>query len=79
MLSKSEIQSFIKTSILEDESIEISDSQDLLLSGILDSINVMRLVSHIETKCNIKIDAADVVLENFGSIDKMESYLLTRA
>ncbi|MEM9619619.1 MAG: acyl carrier protein [Pseudomonadota bacterium] len=57
---------------------EVADDQDLLISGIIDSLGVMRLVRLLEAEFDIKIPAEDVVIEHFGSIDMLTAYLETR-
>lgn len=57
----------------------VGASDDLLFSGLLDSIAVMRLVGFIETDLGASIPPEDVTLENFASIDAIARYLEARA
>ncbi len=75
MLSNNAIKLHITNDLLNDSSMELTDDQDLLLSGVLDSMSVMRLVAYIEEQCEMTIPAEDVLLENFGSVEKIQSYL----
>lgn len=50
---------------------------DLLSTGLLDSIGVMRLVAFIEQAFQIKISPADVTIENFISAEAIVNYLTT--
>ena len=43
------------------------DSNDFLTDGYLDSFDLVALVSMLEEKYNIKIDALDILPENFSS------------
>lgn len=72
------ISSYIRTEILNDPALEIELDQDLLLSGMLDSLGVTRLVAHLESETSASIPAQDVTLENFGSLRKIEAYLASR-
>ncbi|MEL6190030.1 MAG: phosphopantetheine-binding protein [Myxococcota bacterium] len=74
-----DIRIFIQREILNDEAISIADDQDLLLSGLLDSLGVTRLVTHLEEQTGIEIPAGDVTLENFSSLALIRDYLQTRA
>jgi len=68
----------IQNFILENTHTEITDllpSDDILTSGILDSMAVMRLISFIEKEKNIKIPAEDLVIEHFISVDEICNYL----
>ena len=67
LVSIETIYQFIVEELLEDSSIEIMTDEDLLLSGFLDSINVIRLVSHLEEKSALNIPPEDITIENFGT------------
>jgi acyl carrier protein len=75
----SNIRRFILTDILNDPERDLTSEQDLLLSGILDSLGVVRLISWLESECQITIPAQDVIVEHFGSLNQIRRYLDTRA
>lgn len=75
--SKEVIRHYILGEILKTPDAELTDEQDLLLSGLLDSLSVMRLVGHIETQAGISIPPEDLLPENFGTLHQIESYLQT--
>lgn len=72
------IRTYIQTSILAHSTDPIEDDQDLLLSGLLDSLNVVRLVTWLESVCDITIPPEDVLVEHFGSLNKIIAYLNAR-
>ena len=72
------IRAYIQTELLGDESFEIAPDQDLLLTEILDSLAVIRLVEHIESEAGLAIPPEDVTLENFQSLRQIDAYLRTR-
>ncbi len=47
------------------------DSKKLVTDGILDSLDIMRLIMELEFKFDIAIDPADVLSDNFESVDAM--------
>ena len=49
----------------------IEADTELLDSGLLDSVQIIELVAFVEDHFNVKIDVADIVPENFGSIAKI--------
>jgi acyl carrier protein len=51
---------------------------DLLMSGLVDSLGVVRIVDWLESRLSIEIDPSDVVLEHFISVDAMIDYLRGR-
>ena len=78
MITLNAIQSYISDTLLEGQQGSVAADQDLLTSGLLDSLNVMKLANYLEETCSITIPAQDVVLENFATIEKMHSYLAGR-
>jgi len=55
--------------------IELSSEDDLLGSGLLDSMGVMRLVGFVEETFNIKIPPEDIVIENFIDVKAITNYV----
>ena len=55
--------------------IELSPGDDLLGSGLLDSMAVMRLVGFLEDTFNIKIPPEDIVIENFMDVKAITNYV----
>ncbi|MEO1064381.1 MAG: acyl carrier protein [Actinomycetota bacterium] len=53
----------------------ITPETDLLLTGAVDSLGVIRIVDWIEERMGIEIDPADVILEHFISVEAMVAYL----
>ena len=52
-----------------------SNSEDFIMDGLLDSFDIISLISILEEKYNIKIDGLDIVPENFASIEKIEELI----
>ncbi len=57
------------------EGTDLQPDTDLLLSGVLDSLGVVRVVHWLEDELGIEIDPADVVLENFQTVGAMVAYV----
>jgi len=57
----------------------VTSDLDLLLSGAVDSLGVIRITHWIEETLDIVVDPGDVTLENFQTVDKMTAYLDTRS
>ncbi len=75
---KEDIREFILTELLLDDSAELADDENLLVTGILDSLALMRLVMHLEETHDIEIPPQDITLENFGSVAAMAAFLESR-
>ncbi len=69
------IRKYVQNDILADTGITITDEQDLLLSGLLDSLSVIRVATFLEEHFKIKVAAEDLIVENFGSCNSMASYV----
>lgn len=67
---------YIQENLLGGKSaIELSPEDDLLGSGLLDSIGVMRLVGFVEETFQIKIPPEDIVIENFMDVKAITNYV----
>ena len=51
----------------------------LFSSGILDSFNLVSLMSYIEREAGFRINPTEVSLDNFDSIDRILRYVERRA
>ena len=51
---------------------------DLVMSGLVDSLGVVRIVGWLENRLGIEIDPGDVVIENFGTVAAIVDYLRER-
>lgn len=58
-------------SILEEirPEFDFDDSDNFIEDGMLDSFDIVSLVSMIEEKYSVSIDGLDIVPENFVSVD----------
>ena len=54
------------------------DEQSLFDSGVLDSLRLMELVARLEARYGIKVEADDLIPDNFETILGMASYLRGR-
>ncbi len=70
------LKSYIETSLLNGKSVAVDEN--LLLSGLLDSLGVMSLVAYIEDNFAIAVPFEDVIIENFMTIDAMSQYIQSR-
>ncbi|MEM1375071.1 MAG: phosphopantetheine-binding protein [Pseudomonadota bacterium] len=55
----------------------VGPGDDLLLSDLLDSLSVVRLVAHLEASYAITIPPEDVVLDTMQTADAIAAYLAT--
>jgi len=70
---------YIATDLLNQVDLVIGDDEDLLASGLLDSLSVMSLIHFIEQELAIDVPAEDVTIENFVSLRAIDAYCGRRA
>jgi acyl carrier protein len=54
---------------------DFNQNVDFIEAGMLDSFDVVMLVTALDEKFGISIDGVDVLPENFSSVEKIESLL----
>lgn len=54
---------------------EITEEDDLLGSGILDSLGMMRLILFLENEFDVSIPPEDMTIENFMTVSHIRTYL----
>jgi acyl carrier protein len=72
---KAVLVDYIKNDIMRNKSAKLDESEDLLSSGILDSLAILQLVAYIDKTLGIEIPDEDVVYDNFKSINSLVTYL----
>lgn len=53
----------------------LGPDDNLLLSGLVDSMGVMRLVAHMEKEYAIEIQPGEVTLKNFKTVNAMARFV----
>ena len=73
------INDYISQELVQDPALlPLTDETSLLESGILDSLSLLRLVVFLEERFGIMVDDADLLPENFASVDAICAYLRAR-
>ncbi len=65
MMQLADLMTKITTDIAAETGDAIDENTELLMSGLVDSLGIMNLVSWIEDQLGQQIDPGDVVIENF--------------
>jgi acyl carrier protein len=69
---ESSLKNFIANEIgVRSDLPSIGGDTKLIESGVLDSLSVLKLVIFIEEKFEVKVEADEVVAENFETLDAM--------
>lgn len=69
---------FIAEEINPAAGAQLTADADLLLTGLVDSLGVVRIVNWIEDELDVEVDPIDVTLENFQTVAAMVSYVRGR-
>ncbi|MEK7723458.1 MAG: acyl carrier protein [Acidobacteriota bacterium] len=57
------------------DEIQLSSDDDLLGSGLIDSMGIMKLVAFVEDTFNLTIPPEDMVIENFMDVKAIVNYI----
>jgi acyl carrier protein len=70
------INDYISRELVQDPALlPLADETSLLESGILDSLSLLRLVVYLEERFEITVGDADLLPENFASVNAICAYL----
>jgi acyl carrier protein len=72
---KAVLTAYVKNEIMRNPNAMVEVEQDLIGTGIIDSLGILQLIGHIGEVFGIDIPDEDVVYENFMSINALDSYL----
>lgn len=68
--------SYITKELMDEESQEeFHENSDLLGSGIIDSLGMMRLIVFLETEFDVKIPPEEMLIENFMTVSHIQAYI----
>jgi len=74
MKVKESIKEYIVNELVVDKQYDsLSDSDQLIESGIIDSLGIMKLIGFIEDNLSVQIDDMELIPENFSSVDAISS------
>lgn len=70
------VRQFIIDEFLPDvRADELDSGFDLIESGIIDSLGLLKVIAWLESSFQIAIDVVDMVPENFASVDAISAFL----
>jgi len=73
------IINYISTTLINeplDTTIEADD--DLLGTGLLDSLGMMKLIAFLEEEYKIIVGPEDMIIDNFMTVEHITQYLATK-
>ena len=69
---------FVRDELIEDPNIELAVDQDLLSTGHVDSMGIMRLITFLEEEFSIGVPPEDVTIDHFVSLEAIAGYVCQR-
>lgn len=77
MDKRSILKEFIQNELITNQTVELAYDDDLLLSGLVNSLGVIRLVTFVQEHFGLEIPPEDVIIDHFITIDALSTYLET--
>jgi acyl carrier protein len=73
------VNDYISQEFVQDPGLlPLADDTSLLEIGVLDSLNLLRLVVFLEERFGIAVGDADLLPDNFGSVNAICAYIRAR-
>ena len=73
---RKEMRTFIEENFLYlQPDLELSDDQDLLAQGVVDSLGFVELVEEVQGRFGVTVEDVEVTEENFGSIAAIAAFV----
>ena len=72
---KDNISNYIVNEILSGQDQLIAFDEDLLTSGILDSLSVMKLITYIEKEFNVQVSPSEMTVDNFITVNAISIFI----
>lgn len=72
---KEELLQYLKVEIIGEADLDFTASDDILASGLVDSMNIVKYIGWIAENWSVEIPPQDMTIENFVTIDAIAQYL----
>lgn len=73
-----DLEKFLLSEIISNSGLDknfIAPDENLISSGIIDSMGILKLVSYLEKSFNIKIANEEIVPENFQTLNSLVQFV----
>jgi acyl carrier protein len=71
-----EVHDYIRSEFQVDRAL--TPDENLLGSGILDSMSLLKLVTFLEERFGFEVRENEIVPDNFGSLEQLRAYVARR-
>lgn len=69
------IANFISTELTDEQDVKIAFDEDLLGSGLIESMAMMRLIQFVEDEFEVKVEPQEMTIENFITVNAISSFI----
>lgn len=78
-MHEEQIKQFILSDLIKDGSAtELDNDENLIDSGVVDSLGIMKLVAFLEKSFKIAVSDDEILLDNFETIDAISGFLSSK-
>jgi acyl carrier protein len=76
---RADMRSFLQENFLYmHPGVELSDDDDFLTLGIIDSLGFVELVEEVQSRYGLAIEDVEITEENFGSINAIAQFVAAK-
>lgn len=69
---------YLTEEILQEPDLVLESDEDLLSTGLVDSMGIVRYIAWISDEFDIEIPTEDMVIDNFISLSAISRYITSR-
>jgi len=73
-----DIRAYLVANRATDSAVSFSNQDSLLEAGVIDSMAMVDLITHLEKTYSITVDEDDMVPEHFDSVDAIAAYVTSK-
>ncbi|MEM8499985.1 MAG: acyl carrier protein [Pseudomonadota bacterium] len=78
-MHEEQIKQFILSDLIKDGSAtELENDENLIDSGVVDSLGIMKLVAFLEKSFKVAVSDDEILLDNFETIDAISGFLSSK-
>lgn len=79
-MHEEQIKQFILSDLIKDGSAtELDNDENLIDSGVVDSLGIMKLVAFLEKSFKVAVSDDEILLDNFETIDAIAGFLSSKS
>ncbi len=78
MANKQIIKNFIQSEIVQDGVRSLKDDDNLIETGTIDSMGIIKLITYLENTFSISISDNEVIPDNFETVDAISAFVVRK-